>query len=151
MSHPHPDLERQPAPGASQCPVCGGNPAHDPEHVLSASGYLHDDVKFTCADCGHRWTCGVPIGAVEDAWAADLLCDSCEKRYGLVHRVDPKCGSPVVELHLKCPNQDCLYFWTVQREQGVDDRSTEAVALVGYPQITGQFQGAAWYGYGSDP
>lgn len=136
------ELSEQPTPSASCCPYCGGDPAHDPKHVLSANGYLHDDVSLTCEECGEKWTCGVPIGEYDGPLAEDLFCGSCQTRYGLVHRVEPLSESEV-RFHMKCPDDDCKYFWQFRREGG-----DHGVILLGYPQITGDVESAnEAYGY----
>lgn len=129
-------MEKQPEPSASQCPYCGGEPQYDPEHVLSATGYTHDDVHYACSDCGEEWTCGVPIGEHDGELAEDLFCRSCEKRFGLVHRVQPVNENQVL-FHMKCPNTDCHNFWQMKRQ------SDDGVILMGYPQITGNTKDAS--------
>lgn len=136
------ELEKQPTPSAGTCPHCGGEPEYEPEHVLSASGYLHDDVHFTCRDCGGEWTSGVPIGEYDGPLAEDLFCEACEKRYGFIHRVEIL-DETTIRVHMKCPNTDCYHFWQFDREG--DGRG---VVLMGYPQITGDVEGAdQTYGY----
>lgn len=129
-------MEEQPEPSASNCPYCGGAPEHNPNHVLSATGYTHDDIRFTCSECNEKWTCGVPIGEHDGALAEDLFCESCEKRYGLPHRIREKTGEEV-EIHMKCPNEECYFFWKFTRPK--DD---SGVMLFGYPQITGAIEDA---------
>lgn len=128
-------MEEQPEPSASNCPYCGGKPEHDPKHVLSASGYTHDDIHYTCSECSEEWTCGVPIGEHDNELAEDLYCQSCETRFGLVHRVQP-ISNTQVQFHMKCPNTECRNFWQIKR--GSDD----GVILMGYPQITGSIEDA---------
>lgn len=147
------DLDEQPIPSDAACPKCGGEPmSEEVLHRLSNLGYLHDDIGLKCSerDCGHEWTAGVPIGEFDrDDMAADLWCDSCDKEWMLVHRVEfapsglP--GNPPTALHLKCPNPDCYNWDRVGRE--ADD---EHIALVGYPQITGATKDADPYGYRAD-
>lgn len=109
-------------------------------HNLSAIGYTHDDQNLICEDCGHTWTCGVPIGEFDrEDMAADLWCDSCDDEWAFVHRVQLTSGGTFT-LHLKCPN--CKTFEKVERNP--DD---SGVALVGYPQITGSTDDASAYGY----
>lgn len=127
-------MENQPEPSASSCPYCGGDPEYDPEHILAASGYTHDDIHFTCKDCERDWTCGVPIGEHDGEFAKDLFCRSCTERYGLVHRVQPITDTQVL-IHLKCPN--CYNFWQMKR------KSDDGVILMGYPQITGDTDNAS--------
>lgn len=139
------ELSEQPTPSASTCPYCGGEPEHDATHTLSAMGYLHDDVHLTCADCGQGWTSGVPVGEYDGPLADDLFCTACEERYGLVHRVEIR-DPTSVRVHVKCPNTDCYHFWTFDREG--DNRG---IVLMGYPQITGDVDGADEpYGYQDD-
>jgi hypothetical protein len=128
-------MEKQSVPSASNCPYCGSPPQYNPEHNLSAIGYTHDDIVFTCSECDEEWPCGVPIGDVHDEYAQDLFCNSCESRYGLVHRVDPKDGYDCIVLHMKCPN--CTYFWKSKRQTGPDGK-----VLTGYPHITGSIRNA---------
>lgn len=151
-------------PENSYCPECGAPPTADSvvSHRLSNLGYLHDDVKFKCAN-GHSWVTGVPIG--KSSLNIDLDCPSCNReRSGwlwrarswlinklggitenrlLIHRVrydTDKRDKPVYELHLKCPN---CYFFETQLRQG-DEGDT---LLIGYPEITGETEGAQAYGY----
>lgn len=134
-------LAEQPVPSTAACPSCGGEPEYDPMHVLSASGYIHDDIHLTCEDCAHEWTAGVPIGETEGELAAELFCGSCAERYMLPHRIEPvQNGRGLYDLHLKCPS--CYYFTTVRRES-----DEQGVMLYGYPQITGDI-GAAEQAYG---
>lgn len=144
-------LEEQPIPEDTTCPYCGADPTEETqaEHKLSNIGYLHDDIVLECSNdaCGEEWTCGVPIGSPEDDTESDLWCDSCEKRFGRIHRVAPtEADRGKIRLHVKCPNPECRYFWRVKREYG-----PQQVALVGYPDITGQTDGdVAAYGYPED-
>lgn len=139
-------MDEAPAPSASNCPYCGGRPRHDPNHVLSANGYIHDDIRFTCSDCNRSWTCGVPIGEYDGELAEELFCESCEKRYGLPHRIEPRPDHGDVVLHMKCPNQECFFFWRLKRPVGEG-----GVVLYGYPQITGSIEDATSpYGYDED-
>lgn len=128
-------MEKQPEPSASNCPYCGSEPEYDPQHVLAASGYTHDDIHFTCSECEREWTCGVPIGGQDNELADDLFCRSCEERYGLVHRVQP-ISDNAVQIHLKCPNGDCYNFWQIKRQ------SESGIILMGYPEITGDMEKA---------
>lgn len=135
------NLQKQKTPEDSMCPYCGGDPTGESEvkHRLSAMGYKHDDVELKCSDCGETWPCGVPIGSYDGKRAAELFCDSCQDRYMLTHRVEPNWkkadeqGSDGWEVlvHLKCPN--CYYFKRIRRSCG-----NRGVALMGYPQITGE-------------
>lgn len=132
-----PDLDEQPLP-PTKCPECGGEPSDEIIHRLSAMGYSHDDQHVVCVDCGHRWTCGVPIGEFDrPEMAADLEC-SCG-HWRLVHRAQITDAGNVA-LHLKCP--ECYHFEIVSRETDAD-----GIALVGYPQISGQTEGCDPYGY----
>lgn len=135
-------MMEQPIPVDSKCPECGGEPLPDRVvHNLSAIGYTHDDQKHVCEDCGSEWTNGVPIGEFDrPEMAADLRCDSCEDAWMLVHRVAPKSANVV--LHLKCPK--CFHFERVRRTK---DAKNGDVALVGYPQISGETSGCDPYGY----
>ena len=140
-------LTEQPVPEKAGCPKCGGDPAEDVQHRLSALGYAHDDIGMVCSDCGHQWTAGVPIGEFDrPEMAADLWCDSCDEQWMLVHRVEfnPSGvdGAPPAALHLKCPDPDCHNWDRVGRET-----DGEQIALVGYPQTTGRTKGADPYGY----
>lgn len=133
------ELEEQSAPSAS-CPTCGGEPEHDPQHSLSACGYLHDDIQYTCKDCENQWVHGVPIGEYEGPKAADLFCNACEDRYALVHRVQAVVTRTddrvrAYRFHLKCP--ECYAFWTITRRSGQN-----GTCLVGYPQTTGNVEEA---------
>lgn len=136
------DLEAQPRPSEVSCPECGAAPTDESvrDHKLSDMGYLHDDVLWECQECEHSWASGVPVGS-SDEWADDLWCDSCDDSWMLVHRVQPR-GTDTITLHLKCPNEECYYFTKTQRD--LDDASR---ALVGYPQITGETEGAEPYGW----
>lgn len=135
------DLTEQPIPSETNCPNCGSSPTHESivAHRLEATGYQHDDIRLECGDCGSRWTCGVPIGK-ELEYGDDLWCDACDDSVMFVHRVRIRSGGDEVSVHMKCPN--CYYFDTVLRE--TDDGG---VALMGYPDITGSFEGADPYGY----
>lgn len=93
-------------------------------------GYLHDDIPFECEDCGESWTHGVPVGEYDGKLATDLRCDACEDAWGLTHRVVVEPDNTVT-LHMKCP--ECYYFWHATREP-----DGNGVALVGYPQTTGE-------------
>lgn len=137
------ELSEQPIPSETRCPACGSEPTHDSivTHRLSASGYRHDDLRLECGECGSRWTCGIPIGQ-EMEYGDDLYCDACRDSPMLIHRVRVL-GDHNLELHLKCPN--CYYFDTLERET---DES--GLALMGYPSITGSFEGADPYGYTED-
>lgn len=136
------ELSRQAEPDAI-CPGCGGQPKHDPEHVLSAVGYLHDDIVYTCSDCGFEWSHGVPIGDYDDEdRIEDLTCDQCG-RLGLVHRFEPMDGRESCRIHMKCDDETCHYFWKFERKP-----DGEGVILLGYPQITGDTDNAREsYGY----
>lgn len=143
------DAERQPVPDESMCPYCGGEPTDESarDHQLSAIGYMHDDIRMECADCDTQWTCGVPIGEVDDGRAEDLFCDSCTQRYMRIHRVAPDWNAREnrkrVLLHLKCPN--CFYF-----DKAVRDCGPKGISLVGYPDITGSTEDADAYGWPED-
>jgi DNA-directed RNA polymerase subunit RPC12/RpoP len=139
------DLEEQPVRDDSTCPKCGGESLPDlVVHNLSAIGYKHDDQRHVCAECGHEWYHGVPIGEFDrPEMADDLRCSDCGDEWMLVHRVAPK--SAHVVLHLKCP--ECFNFDRVER--ALDDANGN-VALVGYPQITGSTEGCDPYGYQDD-
>lgn len=141
--NPERDLDEQPLQ-PTRCPECGGDPSPDVAHHLSALGYLHDDQTRICEDCGHRWYCGVPIGEFDRPDLAEKLQCECGG-WRLVHRVttgdttDPR----HISLHLKCPQ--CYSFATDTRE--VD---SDGIALVGYPQISGQTDGCDPYGWEDD-
>lgn len=143
------DLNAQPVPDVSTCPYCGGDATEDSvvKHRLSAMGYKHDDIELECDGCGQTWPHGVPIGEYDGKRAEELFCGACEERYMLVHRVEPSwskadTGDWEVLVHLKCPN--CYYFKKIARECG-----PRGVALMGYPQITGDTEGAEPDGYRS--
>lgn len=121
-------------PSASKCPYCGGEPKHNPENVLGATGYTYNDVKFKCRECDEEWTCGVPIGEHDGTLAEELFCASCETRYGLPHRIKFR-SERVAEIHMKCP--ECFYFWKIRRETDKHN-----VILFGFPQITGSIEDA---------
>lgn len=139
------------------CPECGAPPEDNQaqmQHQLSAMGYLHDDQSAQCAECGHRWTHGVPVGG--GTTGQDLRCRMCRHdpdlghdQFYRVHRVvfsrQASPGGPGrVTLHLKCPR--CYHFLKVEREQ-----DQKGVALVGYPDITGEVEGADEYGWTGQP
>lgn len=136
------DLSEQPLPEDSNCPACGSSPTDESivEHRLAATGYLHDDIRLECSECGERWTCGVPIGE-EPEFGDDLWCDSCDNSIMLVHRVRFLSHGERVELQLKCPRESCRYYDEVERE------ADDGVALVGYPQLIGSMDGAEPFGY----
>lgn len=146
MSNVVETLEEQPKRLDSKCPECGGEPlADEVVHRLDDLGYMHDDQKHVCEDCGHNWQCGVPIGDFDKPeLAKDLHCDSCGKADMLVHRVVTGTTSIQADLtiHLKCPNPDCHHFDRIGRDTDKDGR-----ALMGYPQITGATKDARPYGY----
>lgn len=121
-------MSEQPVPENASCPECGGD-AVSPDHTLSALGYKHDDQRFQCVDCHNRWTAGVPIGEIDEHYWEDLVCGSCGD-FGLVHRIRP--GDGLLGIHMKCPN-DCYNYWQIQRVLGDAN-----LALMGYPQITGE-------------
>lgn len=134
-------MEEQPIPSSTKCPYCGGDPEYNPDHILSATGYTHDDIQLTCSECGDSWCCGVPIGEHDGELATDLFCESCEERYGLPHRVRPRNVPGTIVVHMKCPN--CYYFWTFKRE--TDEGGT---MLYGFPQTTGTIdEDTSAYGY----
>lgn len=144
MGKRHDDIDYVPTPSDSCCPYCGGDPTDvsERDHTLSKMGYLHDDVRMECEDCGKTWPCGVPIGEYDGG--DDLFCTSCEKRFMRVHRVDPDAYQDhEIRLHLKCPNEDCRYFKKITRES--DDNG---LYLIGYPDITGEIsEDTKAYGY----
>lgn len=129
-------MDEQLVPSDVSCPYCGGDPEYEPEHVLSASGYTHDDIHYTCEECSEGWTSGVPIGEHDGELAEDLFCQSCQKRYGLVHRIQPVSDTQV-RVHMKCPNDECYNFWQFKR------KCDDGVILMGYPQITGNTDDAS--------
>lgn len=142
-------LEERPAPSETRCPECGAPPTEEStrDKNLSDLGYLHQDVRLRCSgdDCDERWVAGMPIGEFDrDDLADDLRCDACDSdRPMLVHRVRMRgVGGHDIGLDLKCPNPECYRFEQVGRD--LDD---ESVALVGYPSITGQTEGADPYGW----
>lgn len=139
------ELDKQSVPSDSSCPYCGSAPTDESqvEHRLSNIGYLHDDIQLRCSECDQSWICGVPIGEYDGERADELFCDSCETRYMRVHRVElHREGDDEVVIHLKCPNQDCLHFDKIVRQPG-----ERGVVLMGYPDITGEVEGAEAYGY----
>lgn len=131
----HPGLSEQQVPQHAHCPYCRSEPTDDSvvKHQLSAMGYLHDDVRLECSECGERWTLGIPIGegGYEDMW-----CQSCDSAYFGTHRVEwmRDAGKIVFRLHLKCPN--CYHFKRVMR-----DPDDQHIALVGKPTLTGAQDG----------
>jgi hypothetical protein len=131
-------LDEQPAP-ATTCPHCGGDPAHDPQHLLSAVGYLPDDIAYECSACEETWVHGVPIGENNSELAEALFCNACEERYAKVHRVEWRWddqGPRACVFHLKCPN--CYHFFTSKRVMEDGQRTV----LVGHPDITGSIEDA---------
>lgn len=138
------ELSEQALPEDSHCPNCGQSPSDESivEHRLSNNGYLHDDVKLECSACGEEWTHGVPIGQ-ELEYGDDLWCDSCDDSVMLVHRARVLDSSKAY-LDLKCPN--CKYYKSISRE-GTEHPTDGDVFLVGYPQLTGEMEGAEEYGY----
>lgn len=137
---PEQDLDEQPLQ-PTRCPDCGGEPAPEVTHRLSATGYLHDDQTRICEDCGHQWDCGVPIGEFDRPELAESLQCGCGG-WRLVHRAAITGGGNIT-LHLKCPK--CYSFVTEKRN--VD---SSGVALVGYPQTSGQTEGCTPYGWEDD-
>lgn len=137
-------MKERPIPKDSKCPKCGGDPI--PEEVtmrLSSMGYHHNDQKQVCEECGNQWKNGIPIGSPDpDEMGGDLWCTSCDSGYMFVHRVKP---GAITTLHLKCPNEDCYHFKKVDREP-----DSTGLTLVGYPNITGNMDGARPSGYRSD-
>lgn len=136
------------------CPECDGEPQYQPNEALTvqerlqASGYLHNDIKLKCTECGSTWTHGVPRGQTE--WFEDLDCAACGWEYVLIHRVrinhvaeDGR--SAEVLLNYKCPK--CYYFNSVHRRT-----DSSLCALVGYPQITGliETEDVTPYGWEAD-
>lgn len=140
------ELDEQPVPSETTCPHCGAEPTDETAraHHLSDLGYMHDDVTLVCSDCEESWVCGVPIGNSTE-FEEKLWCDSCDNCFGLVHRVDVSQMPDMVKVHMKCPNDDCHHFWVSERYPDED-----GVALIGYPKITGQTEGARAYGYNED-
>lgn len=129
-------LENAAVPSETMCPYCGSPPDEESQvtHKLSNLGYLHDDQDLKCSNehCNRKWTCGVPVGS-DDEFADELFCKSCSKRFGRIHRGEPK-DEDTMCFHMKCPN--CFYFWKIYR------RVVDGCALVGYPDITG-YRGTA--------
>lgn len=145
------ELVEQPAP-KSVCPECGGDPLPDPTHNLSAIGYLHDDIQYTCSSCDNRWVHGVPIGEHKSAFAEKLFCKGCRQRYGIVHRVnfeytedeEPRRVSKV-NLSIKCPN--CNHYWVIPRGM----KEHQVTVLVGNPSTTGSIESVdTAYAYNED-
>lgn len=138
------DIPEQDFPSESKCPECGGEPTAESiaEHRLSALGYLHDDRKPQCEDCGNEWLVGIPVG--DGPENHKLWCDSCDDEWMFVHRIRIKDIHSWVELqlHLKCPN--CYYFKMTDFYQVDDDRN---VALTAYPPITGSVDDADEFGW----
>lgn len=139
------DIEPVDAPiEVTRCPGCGAEPTPESiaSHRLSASGYLHDDVRLECEtpECDRAWTLGVPIGEPPESVYADLVC-GCGT-IGTVHRVRIV-STEKIKLHLKCPR--CYTFFTAHRT--ADD---SGLALIGNPLITGSMDGATPYGYDAD-
>lgn len=143
------ELEERPAPAETRCPECGAPPTEESkrDRHLSNLGYLHQDVRLRCSadDCDGLWVAGMPIGEFDRPdLAEDLRCDACESDLPmLVHRVRMRgVGGHDIGIDLKCPNPECYRFEQVGR-----DLDKEGVALVGYPEITGQTEGADPYGW----
>lgn len=127
-------VDQQSIPERARCPECGGDPV-DPSHTLSALGYKHDDQQLQCIDCRNKWTCGVPVGELDEYYWHDLVCQSCSEM-GRVHRIRP--GDGVIGLHMKCP--ECYYVWKVSRIIGEKN-----ISIVGWPMTTGEMgDGHAW-------
>lgn len=130
------------------CPRRGADPTHESEalHKLSAMGYAHDDQEFVCSECENNWCHGVPIGE-SDPFDGDLRCENprCETEWCFVHRIERvnTADGPGVKLHKKCP--ECYFFGFAHRL--FDDGD---LALVGYPPITGNMDGAIQWGYDDD-
>lgn len=138
------ELSHQEIPAKTRCPKCSAPPTSESvnKRHLSEMGYLHEDIFLECSsgDCDEEWICGIPIGEFDrDALANDLRCGSCGE-WQLVHRVRTMTNQ--IELHLKCPDPECFTFERATRD--IDDHR---VALVGYPQITGNTEGCDPYGY----
>lgn len=147
------ELAEQPTPDVDVfCPHCGGRPVYGPDeqaavqHRLSATGYLHDDLKFRCSECGEHWAHGMPVGEYDVADHVDqLTCHSCRHDPACEHdqyyRVKgvlltrlPSPGGPgQVKLVLKCPR--CKLHSTVKRH--LTDQDGTPGLLVGYPDVTG--------------
>lgn len=126
------DLVEQPLPSETRCPRCGEPPTEESvrQHKLSANGYLHDDVRLDCQECGGSWLLGIPIG---EGGFDDLWCEACDDAYAFVHRFEPwedDDGEECRRMHMKCPN--CVTFWYNLRYPDEND-----LTLVGYPSITG--------------
>lgn len=143
-------LDHQPLPSETRCPECGAKPTEESvtRRKLSTLGYKHEDIFLECAaeGCETDWICGVPIGDFDrEEQADDLWCDACDETWMLVHRV--RLMTEQIELHLKCPNEECNTFGRALRDLDQDRR----IALVGYPQITGDTQGCDPYGWVADP
>lgn len=97
------EIDEQPE-RESRCPVCGGTPTDESarRHHLNAMGYLHDDQHFECAECGHDYSHGVPVGDFDrHDQVDDLWCDVCDLGYMTVHRTEHQAEGGT-RLHLKC-------------------------------------------------
>lgn len=135
----------------AHCPKCGERATDESltEVRLSELGYYHGDAHYECQECDNEWVHGVPVGRSEK-FSDDLYCQSCEEEWYLIHRVVPHVQVDFeeedwtfnqIQLHVKCPN--CYHFDRISREADEENRRV----LVGYPQITGQTEGAEPYGY----
>lgn len=134
------DDEKPTPPDEATCPECG-EPATEDSVVkvqLSNLGYMHEDTTLECVGCGNTWIHGVPVG---EGGEDDLECP-CGTTY-LIHRVRVQWQAGKVILDAKCPN--CAHFPMPPLEREID--STNKVALVGYPEITGDQSEAAPLGW----
>lgn len=90
----------------TSCPKCSSEAILDMRD-LGDLGYVHEDQRFSCTNCGETWTHGVPLGEYDDD-PNDLWCDVCDLGFMHVHRVNP--AGDAVRLHLKCSHHhefDC--------------------------------------------
>lgn len=119
---------------SQQCPDCGSSDIDETSRNLSTLGYLAEDVTYLCANCGHTWACGEPVGEFDHPIVEDTTCDSCGD-FGWLYQLHE--GVNGLALRFKCDS--CNYVWVIER------KFVDGAITVGYPFLMGD--AAKPYGY----